>query len=168
MIIDNGIGFIIVVAALIYAIYQILERQCNIWVVTNLRIIDESGLITHYAIESQLDKINNVSYSQSLWGRQLGYGNVEIQTAAGHGATYYIGVESPQLLKDTITTMQEENKKQAGKDQAKELASTYLTGQTNNNTISIATELERIFDLKQKGILTEDEYKNLKTKILNS
>jgi|SRR6516162_1553176 uncharacterized membrane protein YdbT with pleckstrin-like domain len=158
--------YLISLGAVVFAVTKILQRQCNIWAVTNLRVIDESGLLTHYAIESPLDKINNVSYSQSLWGRLLGYGNVMIQTAAGHGITTYRGVENPHLLKDTITTMQEEYRKSAGIEQAKAIAGGFAYGQ--NNKISISTELERIYELKQKGVLTEAEYNRLKEKLLNS
>lgn len=147
--------YLISIASIVYAAYAILDRQCNIWIVTNLRVIDESGLFTHHVIESPLDKINNISFSQGIWGRQLGYGNVMIQTAAGHGATTYVGVENPQQLKDTITTAQEEYKKSS-------------TKVSSIDKTSIATELEKIYDLKQKGILTDEEYNNLKTKILNS
>jgi len=147
--------YLVSIASIVYAAYAILDRQCNIWIVTNLRVIDESGLFTHQVIESPLDKINNISFSQGIWGRQLGYGNIMIQTAAGHGATTYFGVENPQQLKDTITTAQEEYKKS-------------LTKNSSNNKTSIATELEKIYELKQKGILSDQEYNSLKTKILNN
>jgi uncharacterized membrane protein YdbT with pleckstrin-like domain len=158
--------YLVALGAVIYAVIKILQRQCNIWAVTNLRVIDENGLLTHYAIESPLDKINNVSYSQSLWGRLLGYGNVMIQTAAGHGITTYTGVANPQLLKDTITTMQEEYRKSFSVDEAKAIASRFSEQQ--NERPSLSNELEKIYELKQKGVLSEDEYNALKAKILNS
>src|SRR5689334_7281541 len=45
----------------VYAVWRV-----NIWVVTNFRVIDEAGFFSHFAKESPLDKINNVSYDQSL------------------------------------------------------------------------------------------------------
>ncbi len=163
-----AIFYFISLIAFAFATYKIIDRQKNIWVVTNLRVIDENGVFTHFAKESPLDKINNVSYSQSFWGRQIGYGNVIIQTAAGQGTTMYFGVKNPRQLKDAITTMQEEYKRSANKEQAKELAGIFANGQQNKTNISNTTELEKIFELKQKGVLTEGEYNNLKTKILNT
>lgn len=163
-----NILFVVSLAACCYALYKIYERKCNIWVVTNMRVIDENGLFAHYAIESQLDKINNISYSQSLWGRLLGYGNVEIQTAAQEGATIYTGVENPKRLKETITTMQEEYKKSISKENAQEMAQFFTKDKFNANNNSIAGEIEKIFDLKKRGILSEDEYEKLKAKILNN
>src|SRR5665811_2573857 len=82
----------------------------SIWAVTNMRVIDESGFFSRYSKESPLDKINNVEYDQSLWGRMFGYGDVEIQTAAEMGDTTYKMIHYPKLLKDTITHAQEEYK----------------------------------------------------------
>jgi uncharacterized membrane protein YdbT with pleckstrin-like domain len=105
-----------------WLIYRIYDRKFDIWAVTNLRVIDEAGVFSHSAKESPLDKINNVSYQQSFWGRILGYGTVEIQTAAEMGATTYAWLTSPRKLKDTITRCQEEYKRSAIGDQASRLA----------------------------------------------
>src|SRR5688572_27867565 len=60
-------GWIAALAGLLYFFIAYLHWKCDIWVVTNYRVIDESGLINHYAKESPLEKINNVSYDQSIW-----------------------------------------------------------------------------------------------------
>ncbi|MDE3183951.1 MAG: SHOCT domain-containing protein [Bacteroidota bacterium] len=89
-----------------------------------------------------------------------------IQTAAGRGATTYFGVENPNELKDTITTMQEEYRKTAGREEATALAAMVNGRPQVNKKASVADELEKIYELKQKGILTEDEFNNLKRRIL--
>lgn len=99
-------GFWLTLGAIAFCTYKVLQWQKNIWIVTNLRVIDEYGLLSINAKESPLNKINNVSFSQNFMQRNWGFGNVVIQTAAGRGATTYSGVENSQRLKDTITTMQ--------------------------------------------------------------
>lgn len=160
-------GLFLILIVLCYFIFKIIQRNMNIWVVTNLRVIDEYGVISNNSKESPLDKINNVTYKQSFWGKIFGFGNVQIQTAAEIGSTTYFAVEKPKELKDTITQMQEEYKETQIKKQAAELASAIVAGQQTNKT-DITTELEKLYELKQKGILTEEEYINRKTKILNS
>ncbi len=88
--------------------YRELYRRRDIWAVTNLRVIDEKGVFNRYTKDSPLGKINNLSYRQSLLGRILGYGEVEIQTAAEDGATIYRMVKNPRLLKDTIARCRDE------------------------------------------------------------
>jgi uncharacterized membrane protein YdbT with pleckstrin-like domain len=164
----GGYGYIIPLAFICYAWYKIVERNKNLWAVTDLRIIDEYGVFSHNSKESPLDKINNVSYNQTFWGRILGYGNVQIQTAAEIGSTTYYNVEKPKELKDTITQMQEDYKKSQIYSQANELAKALASETKNPSKTDAADEIEKLYDLKQRGILTEDEYNSRKKKLLDS
>jgi uncharacterized membrane protein YdbT with pleckstrin-like domain len=107
--IDNATPVLILISifALLYFIYKFYDRKYNLWIVTNLRVIDEKGLFAIRSKESPLDKINNVTYHQSILGRIFGFGDVEVQTAAEMGATIYHGLNSPKELKDAITSAQE-------------------------------------------------------------
>ena len=166
-IVIGSYGLLILLVLAGYFIFKIIQRNNNLWIVTNLRVIDEYGVFSNNTKESPLDKINNVSYLQSFLGKIFGYGNVQIQTAAEIGSTTYFEVENPKELKDTITRMQEEYKQNQMKKQANEFANAIAAGQLNNKN-DIAAELEKLYELKQRGILTEEEFNNRKTKILNS
>jgi len=148
--------------------------KVNLWVVTNFRVVDEAGLLTHYAKESPLDKINNVSYDQTVLGRLFNYGHVEIQTAAEAGATDYYNVNHPKRLKDTITAAQAEYKNWQFGNQAQQMAAAMDARQVGQvaaakaaDAPAIAQELERLFELKMKGALSEDEYNRAKARLLN-
>ena len=136
---------------ILYFIFKVYERRCNLWAVTNLRIVDEEGVFSRYSKESPLDKINNVSSHQSFMGSLFGYGDIEIQTGAEAGATIYRFVANPNRLRNAITTAQGE-----------------LRGNPiiQNDKVGFASELEKLFELKQKGILTEEEYQKRKLKML--
>lgn len=158
-------GIIIYIFAIAYFVYEMLLRNNNIWAITNLRVINENGVFSSNALESPLEKINNISYNQPFWGKIMGYGHVEIQTAAEVGATIYYYVENPQEVKDTITRMQEIYKENQFKNQASALQSTMFIG---NNQSNIVTEIEKLHNLKQQGILSDEEFNTLKAKLLNS
>ena len=159
-------GYFIPLVLICYLGYKIIQRNNNLWAVTNLRVIDEDGVLSHNSKENPLDKINNVTYKQSFWGRIFGYGNVQIQTAAEIGSTTYFTVEKPKELKDTITQMQEEYKKSQIIAQAQELANAISSGTQRQFKSDVAAEIEKLFELKQKGILTEAEFIARKKKIL--
>lgn len=167
-IVIGNYGYIIPVVLLGYFWYRIIERNKNLWAVTNLRVIDEFGVFTLNSKESPLEKINNVTYNQSIWGRIFGFGNVQIQTAAEVGSTVYYTIEKPKLLRDTITQMQEEYKQAQIQNQAREMAKAIATGPQAQSRMDVAAELEKLFELRQKGILTEEEYNARKKKILES
>jgi uncharacterized membrane protein YdbT with pleckstrin-like domain len=172
---DNW-GWIAAVLGLLYFFIRYWMWKVNIWVVTNYRVIDEAGLLSHYAKESPLEKINNVSYDQSLWGRIFNFGHVEIQTAAEVGATDYFNVHQPKRLKDTIMLAQSDYKNIQVTNQARQMATAmgiqpnqvnYTTSSSGAASNNIASELEKLFQLRQQGILSEEEYLKAKNKLLN-
>ena len=161
-------GLIITLVAALYPVLEYLNWKNNLWCVTNLRVVDENGFFSRHSKESPLDKINNVEYDQSFWGRIMGFGDVDIQTAAELGETTYELIHQPKLLKDTITHAQEEYKKMQLNNQARQLAEaiaqTAIVSKPPQHMI--ADELHKLFELKQKGAITEDEYILQKTKLL--
>ena len=167
---DSTAIWIIILIVALYPLFEYISWRHNLWSVTNLRIIDETGFITRYSKESPLDKINNVEYDQSVWGRIFGFGNVDIQTAAEMGETKYMLIHHPKLLKDTITHAQEEYKKIQISNQATQLAEaiarTNLGAQPSQQMI--ADELDKLFSLLQKGAITQEEYLAQKGRLMGN
>ncbi len=163
-------AFIIVLVTALYPMLEYINWKYNLWCVTNLRVVDESGFFSRYSKESPLDKINNVEYDQSVWGRLFGFGNVDIQTAAELGETTYNLIHHPKLLKDTITHAQEEYKKMQITNQATQLAEAIARTAPGGRPSQqmIADELHKLFELLQKGAITQEEYVTQKNKLINS
>ena len=162
-------GFVTALIAALYPMYEYLSWKNNLWCVTNLRVVDESGFFTRYSKESPLDKINNVEYDQSIIGRIFGYGNVDIQTAAELGETTYELIHHPKLLKDTITHAQEEYKKTQINKQATQLAEAIARSKAvaQPSQQLIADELQKLFNLYQQGGITQEEYSVQKNRLLS-
>jgi uncharacterized membrane protein YdbT with pleckstrin-like domain len=165
---DNGTFFLaLAVVAVIWVIYRILDRENNLWVVTNLRVIDEYGVFSNNSKETPLDKINNVSFKQPLLGRMFDYGHVQIQSAAESGSTVHKTVERPKVLKDTITQYQERYKQEQINKQAQSLANA-VVDQKHTDSFDITDELTKLHSLKEKGIITEEDFIKRKNKILDN
>jgi uncharacterized membrane protein YdbT with pleckstrin-like domain len=71
-------------------------------VLTNRRMIQQIGILRKQSMDAPLDKVNNVEHWQTLWGRLLGYGDVEIDTASEHGATRFRSISRPLEFKNAI------------------------------------------------------------------
>lgn len=169
----DGIAFAVILVAALYPAIEYINWKYNLWAVTNMRVVDESGYFTRYSKESPLDKINNVEYDQTLWGRIFGYGDVDIQTAAELGETSYKLIHHPKLLKDTITHAQEEYKRIQITSQATQLAQAIAAQRPNlggapASQQMVADELHKLFDLLQKGAISNEEYVMQKNKLLGS
>ena len=165
----KGVRFTIGLLTLIYPVYEYINWRFNLWTVTNMRVVDESGFFSRHSKESPLDKINNVEYNQSIWGRIFGYGKVEIQTAAEMGDDNYDLIHHPKLLKDSITHAQEEYKKNQISSQATQLAEAIAKSNpmaAKASTQMIADELHKLFELLQKGAITQEEYIAQKNKLM--
>ena len=163
------IALIIALITALYPLYLFFEWRNCIWAVTTMRVVDEAGFFSRYSKESPLDKINNVEYTQTLWGRMFGYGDVEIQTAAEMGDTTYTMIHFPKLLKDTITHAQEEYKAAQVKNQAQQLAFAIKESMpASQSNVSVSDEIDKLFVLMQKGAITQEEYIVQKNKLLGT
>ncbi len=55
----NSFGYVLLGTG-VYLLIALLNRKYDIWVVTNRRLVDEWGIITHNSKENSLDKINDI------------------------------------------------------------------------------------------------------------
>lgn len=74
-------------------------------------------------------------------------------------------VEKPKELKDTITEYQELYKENSLKIQTEKFANISTTQNSTNKSLN--EEIEKLYDLKEKGIISEKEFELGKNKILN-
>lgn len=72
------------------------------YVLTNRRVILEEGIFSRRSMDASLGKLNNVEHRQTLWGRLLGYGDVEVDTASETGTTRFAGISHPLDFKRAI------------------------------------------------------------------
>ena len=163
-------AFIIILITALYPVISYIIWKNNIWCVTNLRVVDENGFFSRHSKESPLDKINNVEYNQSIWGRLFGYGSVDIQTAAELGETIHELIHHPKKLKDTITQAQEQYKETQSTKQANLLAE--ALAKTNPihppSQQMVADELAKFYELMQKGAITGEEYLSQKNRLMGN
>ncbi len=93
-----------------WALWRWLDWRADLWAVTSQRVIDESGVLEVRIVDSPLDTIHNVTCVQGIWGRMLGYGTLNIQTAATQGSTTIPDVTDPEDLRETILELQQRYK----------------------------------------------------------
>jgi len=102
-------GYVLVAVVLI-SIVKTWSRERDIWVVTDQRVVDEAGIFTIRSMECPLDKITNVMIAQSVPGRILGYGKIQIQTAGEAGLNEVVKVMRPRLFRNAIFEQQERSR----------------------------------------------------------
>lgn len=78
-----------------------LNRKYSEFALTNKRILIKVGVFSVKTLETQLNKISNISVSQGILGRILGYGSVLIASTGGVKETYP-RIENPIEFKKKI------------------------------------------------------------------
>ena len=66
------------------------------------------GILARRSVDSRLDKISNVEHRQTLWGRLLDFGDVEIDTASEQGETVFRSIGHPLAFKNAILAAAEQ------------------------------------------------------------
>jgi uncharacterized membrane protein YdbT with pleckstrin-like domain len=138
-----------------------LIRDTLIWwnrqyVITNRRVIQINGVINKDVIDSSLEKVNDVKLVQSFWGRILSYGNIEIMTASELGANTFTRISDPIKFKTTMLDAKEKEENQVGE--------MIVQGM---KTASIPEMIEKVGDLRTKGLISEEEFQLKKSELLS-
>lgn len=70
--------------------------------VTDRRVLLDQGVFGRSSKVIALDRVQDITVNQSLLGRVLGYGRVEIDSAGAAGAEMLAAVPKPQRFRDEI------------------------------------------------------------------
>jgi membrane protein YdbS with pleckstrin-like domain len=96
LILAFGIGLLVILGAY-------LTVANTDFVVTSTTLYHRRGVLSTNIESVGLDRIQNTEYSQSLSGKQLGYGTIEISTAGSSGADVtFRSIENPREVRDLV------------------------------------------------------------------
>lgn len=93
---------------------KIIGIRFTDYVVTSEGLYRKSGIFSRSVQKIGFEKVQNISFSQGILGKQFGYGNIEISTAGGSGIEMRFGsIEDPkdvqQLINKRIKQEKSEN-----------------------------------------------------------
>jgi Bacterial PH domain/Short C-terminal domain len=95
-----GLGLLLIsLAWLTFICLQWLNQD---YLVTNRRVVKVEGILNKRSADSSLEKINDAVLQQSLFGRMLGYGDLDILTAAEESVDRYRMLSQAQTFKRTM------------------------------------------------------------------
>lgn len=121
-------------------------------VVTTERLIHRHGVIARSWLDIPLDAVSDVRYRQGVLERMLGVGDVVVEAAGSRAPQRFADVRDPADVQRAI----------AG--QVGRLASTAAA--TSGTPASLAEEIERLADLRDRGLLSDEEYAAGKERLL--
>jgi len=146
-------GLVLAVVILIwYPVRRFIDWVTSNFVVTTDRVIHREGFIAKRSMEIPLEKINDVRFRQSVFERVIGAGDLILESAGEFGRNVFSNIRDPEQVQKTIYHQGELN-------QEREM-------RPGPAAPTATTELQRLADLRDRGVLTEEEFESQKRKIL--
>src|SRR5688500_9792405 len=98
------LALVVFVLGLLIFLYRLWAWWAQDYVITNRRLLKVTGILNKRSGDSSLEKINDAILSQSVWGRMLNFGNLEILTAADQAVDRYYMLNNPKEFKKVMLT----------------------------------------------------------------
>jgi hypothetical protein len=96
------LGLALLVIGLLWLVQIYIAWYSQDYLVTNRRVIKVEGILTKRSADSSLEKINDAVLEQGILGRMLGYGDLDIMTAAEESVDRYRMLAQAQTFKRTM------------------------------------------------------------------
>jgi uncharacterized membrane protein YdbT with pleckstrin-like domain len=84
------------------------------YVLTDQRVILNEGILSKFSRSIAIDRIQDLTTFQGLWGRTWGFGDIELESAGREGAELLSTVPRPQQLRNAIFGQIEARRRQGG------------------------------------------------------
>jgi uncharacterized membrane protein YdbT with pleckstrin-like domain len=152
-----GLAGLLVLAVLVLG--RVLRWLTTHFVLTTERLIFRSGVVAKFGREIPLERINDVTFTQSLFERMVGIGDLLIESAGEHGQSTFSDIRDPEAVQLQIYRQMEANdrRRRGG----------YAAQPAHERPPSVLDDLERLADLRDRGAVTEEEFQRKKRDLLD-
>jgi uncharacterized membrane protein YdbT with pleckstrin-like domain len=143
-----------------------LRWRSEEYLVTDRRVIQVEGVFQKRVLDSSLDKVNDVLLAQSVAGRLLGYGTIDILTASEQGINRLETIPDPLGFK---RAMLEARSAQPAITVAPAAAAPPPVGTRTASAPAApgaAARLAELEEMRRRELVSEDEYRAKRREIL--
>lgn len=154
-------GLWFVVAALVLVLLWFVVRPFVDWwftryVLTSERLITRHGLIAQSGIEIPLEGIANVNFSQSVFERMVGAGDLLVESAGETGQSDFFDIPHPDAFQAVLYKTREAR--------SMDLSAGGSVSRPKNDG---AEAIRKLAALRDEGFISEDEYEQKRREILD-
>ncbi|MXZ68922.1 MAG: PH domain-containing protein [Acidimicrobiia bacterium] len=143
---------VVVLAGLLVSVKRWYRWLFTKFIITNERLIVRRGLIARNSKEIPLERIDNISFSQTVGERIFRSGDLLLESAGEAGQSRYSDIPRPEETQALVYRMREARIRD-------------LEG-TRHRSSSRADELAKLARLREQGVLTDAEFAAEKEKLL--
>jgi uncharacterized membrane protein YdbT with pleckstrin-like domain len=143
------------VVALLAFLARYAQWLTTDFVLTTDRLIYRKGVISRQGREIPLERLNDVSFQQTLFQRMLRAGDLLVESAGERGQSQYGHFADPQGIQNEIHRAIEA----AAARDADRMA--------GRRELSPLEQLEKLDELRQRGVISQAEFEVKKAKLLD-
>jgi hypothetical protein len=148
------------------------------YMVTNRRVLKVEGILRKRSADSSLEKINDAVLEQSVLGRMLGYGDLEILTAAETSVDKYRMLAGAAQFKKTMLDEKHSLEEEFLRVPAPPLRAAPMTpagmdvpptappARPGMSSTDITKALGELADLRDRGAISAEDYEAKKSDLL--
>lgn len=146
---------VLIVAGLLWSAATYARWATTNVVVTTDRLIHRVGVLGKRGKEIPLERVNDIAVNQTLFERMIGSGDVTIESGGERGQQVFSDIPKPFLVQNVIYTEME----RAGARDA--------VRASGSRELSIPEQLEKLDELRQRGVITQAEFDAKKAQLLD-
>lgn len=145
---------VLFVGDMIYLAARVISWRASNLVVTTHRVVYRHGVFSRQSREIPIESIQDVSYKQTIFERMVGAGALTIESAGRQGQEPFPDVSHPAKIQSTINQLIDQSRH---REQARYAGAPAL---------SVPEQIEKLAELAQRGIITEEEFQRKKASLL--
>lgn len=126
-------------------------------VITTDRLIHRTGVLAKHGKEIPLERVNDISVHQTFFKRLVGAGDVVIESGGERGQQRFTEIAKPFIVQNVVYTQME---------RAKARDADRMRGTPARSELSIPEQLEKLDDLRRRGVISQAEFDAKKTQLL--
>lgn len=149
-----GVG-VVAVIWLIWCLVKVFEWRTTHFVLTGDRLIVRSGVLGKQGREIPLERVNDLSYHQSLFERMVGAGDLMIESAGQRGQDTFPMIPHPDRAQQMVYTEIENNRQR--------ISGVHVEQQED----SIPEQIAKLAKLRDEGVVTDAEFQAKKAELLS-
>ena len=147
----TGVSRVLLVAILLGLINfgsAVMRWSRTYFVVTSQRVIFREGVLARRGVEIPLERVNHVTFAQSILERMLGAGDLLIESASEDGQQLFGDIRNPEQVQNMI---HEAIHARTGRD---------------TDASPVVAHLERLESMLLRGSITQSEFDEQKRRLL--
>jgi len=160
---------LLILGTLIWLAERYIRWISTHFVLTTDRVIYRSGVVAKHGIEIPLQRINTIFFSQRIFERVLGLGDLKIESASETGAQVFEDIRSPDKVQHDIYAQMEANENRGLEklgDRLEAKGAQAAQAAPAGLPPSVTDQIAELHRLLQAGALTDAEFDAKKAELL--